>query len=198
MFFVFRVGTTILFCAFQHFKDFTMCWIPECSPDRATLRSLLSCLLRPSFPYLILFWTSSGFHLARCFFLCNSRQPDWTPNGCKMLYHNTQELRWKITWIKLIQILWWDKSLHPMSTESIFLFFQTHLLWISAFPFHFLNTQQLHINQDANESLASLGLYSPISFNKQNVWCPLCRLPQFLGWLLWQNPGLRPGMEKSP
>lgn len=59
-------------------------------------------------------------------------------------------------------------------------------------PFHFifLNTQQLHINQDANESQASLGLHSPINFNKQNTPCPL-------HWLPWFRPAsvAQPWME---
>lgn len=57
-------------------------------------------------------------------------------------------------------------------------FFQPHLWGFTPFYFIFLNTQQLHINQDANESEASLGLHSPINFNKQNAWCPLCWFPR--------------------
>lgn len=57
-------------------------------------------------------------------------------------------------------------------------FFQPLLWGFTPFHFIFLNTQQLHINQDANESEASLGLLSPINFNKQNARCPLPWLPR--------------------
>lgn len=60
-------------------------------------------------------------------------------------------------------------------------FFQPLLWGFTLFHFIFLNTQQLHIHQDANESEASLGLHSPINFNKQNARCPLCWLPPFPG-----------------
>lgn len=66
------------------------------------------------------------------------------------------------------------------------------LLW-GFLPSHFifLNTQQLHINQDANESQASLGLRSPINFNKQNAQCPLRWLPPFPGLLLPAQPWMQ-------
>lgn len=60
-------------------------------------------------------------------------------------------------------------------------FFQPLLWGFTLLHFIFLNTQQLHIHQDANESEASLGLQSPINFNKQNARCPLGWLPPFPG-----------------